>query len=511
MSLVASEAARGLTDKPPAPSRIGYFLTLVGLLAFYVLRYAVSPDRPGNIGPGWATWSDQAYYLKAVEAWASGDLSPSGHWYFPGYAMMGAALRPLFPSQPFFLIDLFLFAAAIMLFVKICEAFRVTRMQALVIFALSTVVPWQLFDQFVIPWTTTPTMVLILTVLLAAIRYDHDQGRKWVILAGACGGAFLLFRPADLVILLPVVAFSVTRAWRSGGFRRIVTDASWFTGGFATTAAIAAAAYLAIYGPQESEYMLIARREGFDFLRLPLKWVVLVLDPHPLFPSGEALLAAYPWLLVGMIGAVQFSLIKRSFPHTLLAATVLAYLTLYLCYVGLLPSGLWRFNLIHYFKWIFAPLGLFAFLALRSLGDRSNWRSFALAAAILVVPLCLHVRLAELPATSTFTDSERGVLLVFTEPARLDAIDIPLDSGNDSTLYFAPHSLTLDETALRPISDFHAFKTQSGSRLIFMHDVSAREAAVELAPGNRIARHPDPKAFAAALGVGAPCWLVSCQ
>ncbi|HWG79225.1 MAG TPA: hypothetical protein VN681_05590 [Stellaceae bacterium] len=522
--MTGSRAWRGRARRA-LPSLLLICAVLVAYTTCYLHDSALpSAARPGS---GWWSWWDQGEYLRAARAWADGDLNPDLHWYFPGYPILGALFCRLMPAHPFFLPDALLLVLALYLFVEICGALDVDRIKAAIIFIATVLVPPAIVAQFVVPWTTTPAMVLILAVLLAALRYGEAPAPRWSLAAGACGAGLLLFRPTDLIVLLPVVAFGARAAARDGSLRHVLRDGAAFCAGFAVPAAIALAIHLAIYGPHESGYMQQAAGIGFNFAQLPAKWVTIFLDPHPLFAGGEGILHAYPWVGVGIIGAVQFSLCRRSARHAVVTAAMLAYAALYLSYVDLLPSNIWAFQIIHYFKWLFPFFGLFAFLALRTLSDRKNWPSFAAAVALSAVPLCLHVKLV--PVASSLAPSEGPRRFVLDVAGPVDVIDLPLSKANELTMYPAylpshrekrggrwvmrpiidipPHELQVDGKALAAVSEFQIFASPSGARIVLLRHPAQRVIAARLAEGNTPARPFEIETYSTSLGMGWPAWL----
>lgn len=101
-----------------------------------------------------------------------------------------------------------------------------------------------------------------------------------------------------------------------------------------------------------------------------------------------------------------------------------------IAYVDLLPTGLWRFNNVHYFKWIFPLLGLTAWLFVRDAVQRPMAACLAIAGVLTVA--CLDLR--AVPAARN-------------EPARrLDFVASPGPDWNH--VYFA-RSVVTDGIGLR--------------------------------------------------------------
>src|SRR5262249_4128276 len=60
------------------------------------------------------------------------------------------------------------------------------------------------------------------------------------------------------------------------------------------------------------------------------------------------------------------------------------YTAFILAYVDLLPSGFWRFNNVHYLKWLLPLFGLFALIFLRDLPRAPITSTVALAGLVLL-------------------------------------------------------------------------------------------------------------------------------
>jgi hypothetical protein len=76
---------------------------LIVTIATYTFLYFTHPSLPNDAPSGWWGWFDQGQYIKSVKALSQANLSPSEHWYFPGYPLLGAILYKYMPVHPFFL------------------------------------------------------------------------------------------------------------------------------------------------------------------------------------------------------------------------------------------------------------------------------------------------------------------------------------------------------------------------------------------------------------------------
>jgi len=507
MSSVILKQNSGSRVEASATPRVIVTMFIVFIVGLYTILYFTSPNLPDPSVPhsGWATWWDQGKYLEAAAAWANWDLNSNLHWYFPGYALLTAPFYLLMPSHPFFLPDAVLLAIFIVLFFRICENLGVNHTTSGLIILATVILPPAIFTQFILPWNTTPTAAIILGILLSSQLYLRRHGRVSAFAMGACGGSLILFRPTDMVVLPVMTLFAVVSAFRTGGVRLVIRDGLIFWAGFALTAGAGIAVYLTLYGMHESEYMRQAAGIGFDFYQLPEKWVSIVLDPTPLFPGQQGILQAYPWLALGFVGLVQLAFLKFSKEHALIALPILIYLTVYLSFVDLLPTGLWTFHNVHYLKWTLPFLGLFGYLGVKSLEVPKNRLAFVIAFAICALPLSLHLQVNKINGASARSDGSRKVFV--SNAPKLSAIDVPLTTGDTSTLYLTEHLMQADDKILRHIADFHVIAVADGARIVLLHHYVAKHYSVELAKGNITSPVADISPLSVSLGLGWPRWL----
>jgi hypothetical protein len=160
--------------------------------------------------------------------------------------------------------------------------------------------------------------------------------------------------------------------------------------------------HLVIYGPAQSPYMRNSAGIGFTLYDLGWKTYVLLLDPYPWFLDGIGLARRIPWLALALAGLVPA--LFRGAKDRVLAATLLLHAVLYISYVDLLPTGLWRFLNVHYFVWALPGWALLAALLLRDLArpgralarpGRARWIA---AASLPATALLLCLRAVPVPA-----------------------------------------------------------------------------------------------------------------
>lgn len=101
------------------------------------------------------------------------------------------------------------------------------------------------------------------------------------------------------------------------------------------------------------------------------------------------MLRRFPWMILGFAGILVAW--RRGAVAVMLATMLVAHMALYISYVDLMPTGLWRFLNVHYFTWAMPGYALFAALLLRDLTRRADWRwaagSLAFVLAISAIRL----------------------------------------------------------------------------------------------------------------------------
>ena len=365
----------------------------IALSGEYVLLHINHATRPVAAVPasGWWLWTDQGRYLSAARAWAAGVLDPAQHWYTPGYPLLGAPFVRLMPTQPFFLPDLACLVAALWAFAALTAQLLPGRPGARVLGAAAfaaTTAPPQAMDAWVTPWSTTPAAPLLVLFLVFALRFIAAPTPRGAFLAAAAGAGLGLFRPTDAAVALlgagPFLLAAVVR--HRLGPRRAGSLALAALAGGAIPAGLLLAAHMAVHGWHAGPYLVQSSHVGFEWSLLPLRWVLIVLGPLPLFQEGPGLAAAFPWFLPGLAGmaaclaTADAEQRRRHLP--VIGVTLLSIASL-LCYRDLHPQGLWRFGNYHYFKPVLPLLGLYAALLAAGLCGPARRRTAAAGALAL--------------------------------------------------------------------------------------------------------------------------------
>ncbi len=365
----------------------GILLTLrytVGYLGFW--------GTPGNntkFPLGWWGWFDQSKYLELARALSRLDLSPAHHWYPLGYALLGAPFIGMLRQHPFFFVDLASLLIAYTAFVHFAHRCGVARFWSVTLFILACAGDPVLLVQWVVPWNTSP-LAAVLWLLLATAA-AHVQGERRPASLGVLAACVPMLRPTDtLIAAVPIVGSLAADLLQ----RRLKTvDIAAFAVAALLPLAAYAALYLAVYGLRLSEYILNSREIGFTLHNFDLKVYLILVDPRGWVGGGEGLIRRCLWLILGFAGLL--TALRRPVP-AMLALTLAVHGILYLSYVDLLPTGLWRYFLVHYWTFAFPGFALLGFLWVRDLLQPET-RAVAVGALALVL-LLLCIRLDPVPA-----------------------------------------------------------------------------------------------------------------
>jgi hypothetical protein len=464
--------------------------TVLLLTALYTVYYLDDSARPGNNSrpcciKGWIGWWDQGQYYASVWALAAGDLDPNRHWYPLGYPLLAMPFKFL-GSHPFFPIDLASLLICYAAFLAFARRTGVSTIAAVTVFLLTVCADPLLFKQWAIPWTTSPGAATTWALLATAAAYLG--GRRRPFLLGFLAASLPLFRPTDAIISVICLGWVALAELRISRLRALHVGAVVLGG--LTPLIPYAALYLAIYGPVATPYMVHSKDIGFTLHNLVWRAFVLLLEPRQWFFAGEGLLARIPWLILGFAGALVAW--RRMGPTALLAACLIAYCLVMLAYVDLLPTGLWRYYNIHYFKWTLPGFGLLAWMLLRDLLARSRlaW------AALAMVLLLSAIRVTPRPAAAD-------------EPAL--AIDIPGPAATEDNTTMAAELAAVDSYGpVQNITQMRAFAFPAGDgiRLIGLKRDFVGEVGWKAGHGPPMPVDPAPeRRWAEHFSLGYPCWL----
>jgi len=485
-------------------------LTCVVLGAHWALhsRYAVFYDG-----------LDQSYYLEAARAWAALDLTPARHHYLPLYPLLGAPFVWLTPAQPFMIPDLLCLLASLLIFVRIGRRLAPgwhDGVLALCFLAAVLSGKWMVFWLWVMPWTSTGSAPLQFASVLLALRFGEHPGARRAAALGLCLGLVAGFRPSDAgVLAVACGAYAVFILLRGCANPR-----AWLMIGCAALAGLLGgalpwiAAHAAIFGAAGGPYVQKSAAIGFEWRLLPIRWVTLVIDPRPLLPVGNGIAEVLPWVIPGIAGMLTSVMPRHGrpvAPAALVAATVSLHWALYLTYRDLNPDGLWRFVNVHYFKWTFPFLTLWAAQFVAALVTGRADRARALAACAVTLTLFAWRPLLRKPEAVAMTDVGRaaGTDSLHLPPglSRLDrAMFIDL-TGRWEDIHAGKFVLH-EGRDFRSQYDFKVLPLPSGALIFPLRPLPAGPAVLDLPPGIGLRTPDDARDYAQAVVLGVPCGIL---
>ena len=483
---------------------VSWLLVLTGV--FYSVSYFAMPATPGNapsVHPmGWWGWFDQSQYLASAEAMTRGDFTPGHHYYPPLYPALGALFLPWSSGHPYFLINAACLLWMCFVFLRFSARYF-ARWVSVVILASSVFASPRLFENFLVPWSSTLSGALLATGILGLIGLGElrDGSRSsmapshafWV---GLSLGLVVPTRPADAVIggiigggLLVGYLEALSRSPAS------LPPPGRVIGLFFLGGAIGPLSLLAfnqaVFDSPVGGYLQVAAANGFHAADLPEKLFSLWLDGQALYAEANSgLIDHYPWLLVSIAG-ILWVLWRGDILLRTAALAVGGLFLLYSPYGDLLPTGMWRFLNIHYFKWTFPYLAMFAWFLVRDILRApvvGGSRTVPAALMVFTIGLLCTIELVTYvePVKFTFQAGQRRIVIDLPE-GDVDLVDIKGISGGFTDIYFGTHQVRVDGQELQRIRDFRLLPRGSEVRVLFIRPIHGR--TLEFEPDSRLAFH----------------------
>ena len=480
-----------------------YLLAAISLIYIGVyLTLSYTPSNGPEVNPlSWWGWFDQSQYLKAAHAFYRLDFSADQYFYPPLYSALGAVFIVFSSNHPFFLVNLICWLWFVYVFIVLCDGYLPRAVGVFLLF-VSTIFEVLIFENFLIPWTTTLSCALLATGILGLTWVQEIKAGKrshlysWQVLLVA-GSLSLLVptRPVDALIGMVIGCVFVGSylllpqlpAQRRMSARQFLALASI---GAVIGPAIFIGFNVLIHGSPLGNYLQVAGSNGFWIADLPEKFYSIWLNAQPLYGEvGAGLIQRYPWLLFSLAGLV-WVLLRGDLVLRTIAVAITLFFILYLPYGDLLPGGMWRFLNIHYFKWTIPFFALFACLLLAQIMQgvqaRSGWQ---LPSAVLIgIPLLLmsiQMKMEAAPLSINLTQARALTMQLPEQP--IDVVDVKGLTGSFSSIYFGEHMLRMDGKALKINRDYRLLDHGGDIRILFIRPVHG--LALELLPDARLQWH----------------------
>jgi hypothetical protein len=470
-------------------------LTLFVVYNYVYLTYGSVPGNNKQYPLGWWGWFDQGQYWKSAKAFISFDLTPSSHFYPPLYPLIGALFIPTTELHPFYVVNFMLMAGYFLLIYRLFRPHIGPTPAALIILAGMLGYPIVAL-QWIIPWTSTLSAFLIASALFLLDRFDRL--RKSVATARALSGNAFLFglvigtqipvRPADIATVAPaaITYAALTAAMTfQKDMKQSLTSAGAGVAGFAVPVLFSLTFNLLSAGTLAGTYFqTVTGQIGFDPTQIPERLFSLIIVSQAYFLEFDA-----DWVSVIPIyfGIVVFAIVCIAFPAPLFmrvaGCMMIVHLLVYSSYRDSVPTGMFRFFNIHYYKWMFPiAFGLVAY-HLRPATFRKHGVLAALggATATLLI-LSVSVSPKDIPITR-FSSKGREIFLEIAHPNKFQLIDLPTqstDAGDGGTAITLQTSVTIDGEMLRPISDYRAVSNSHTVRLILYRPRNVGSVVIHL-------------------------------
>jgi hypothetical protein len=369
----------------------------------------------------WWAWSDQGKYHQDVLAWASGNLDPSQHYYFPGYGLIAAPFVHLTPLNPFAIPDFVCILATTILVALIGQKLLPDRRW------MPAFAAWAFFATLAIredalkvwldPWNTTPTVPLCLWALLAALRFGEMPTGLRAAAAGFSAVIICAFRPTEALIYGFCSSVFCSTYLANLRFRTAAALSLCAALGALAGLTPCAIAYLLTHGPHQSDYVIISHQIGFDIRLLPFQWVTIMLSPGPILAATPSIIPVYPWFALGVagvfLGVANTDNWRLRCANILVGGAAITNLLVFLCYRDLHSVGLFRYGNQHYFKGVSAILVIFTVILADGL-IRSRQSRIVACLALTSVVATLPWR-AQLKLDSRNIPSNNGQIIKLPE------------------------------------------------------------------------------------------------
>jgi hypothetical protein len=268
------------------------------------------------------------------------------------------------------------------------------------------------------------------------------------------------------------------------------------------------ALYLTIWGLAPSEYGRMSAAIGFNFGKLGWRTYLLLVEPEPWYPSSVALLNRMPWLILSGAGLLAGLIHRRDrIRVAIVALPTLAYCIPMICYRDIMPSSMWVYGNIHYYKWVLLLAPLFAWQFVVSMREAPAVCAACLAALLALSCISFQPVVAgpDAPARLVVFAARRAVpdtTIVMGDTTLIDRAGSQQNS-------FEMHAIPAGDGLIKVLAQTRDFL---GDERIVASPPSP--SAYRAAPGVRADGTISAAAFGPLIGrfkpemqIGVPCWL----
>lgn len=455
----------------------------------YISVYLSSSYTPGIITDysGWSSWFDQSEYLKSSFALLNLDLTPENFFYPPLYPALGSLFLPIFKIHSYFPINLFCLLWFTFVFIRVSELYT-TRWWTIFLLFSSLALNITVFENFIIPWTTTLSAALISTGVIGIVWLQETFSNKklkvgsWKTFIVALSiGLLIPTRPIDAAVGAIIgIAFFISYLNILKALPERVLPLRKFLIISICSVSVGPILFFLfnkfVFGNVLGSYIHVASSNGIFPSDLAEKFISIWLDAKILYGNSSiSITEKFPWLIISIAGFVWAGLCGNFLLRSL-AAAIAGMLILYLPYGDLLPNGLWQYFNIHYFKWIFPYFALFAWVLLnkayQGFVDKSKF-IFPVSTLVIISTFMLAIQIVPQvkPLEVSLIDRRINMTLPSEE---IDFIDFKGIKGKFEDIYFGKHNVLIDEFELKRERDFRLIPQGSDIRLLFIRPVHGK-------------------------------------
>ena len=495
---------------PRSPDKVSKnFLALIAVA--YCITYFFNSARPrvGAIYPlGWYGWADQGEYLKSIAAFAVGNLDAGQHHYPPLYALLAAPFYHVMPTHPNFVPDLMFFVFYIYALLKIASHFYGAVLAPAVIAVICIAAPLLTIDQWVIPWTTSLQAALFSALFLIFFRFERSRSAFILTSRGdhfaygaffLCYGALLPTRPLDFVVAFPLavllfakVTLATMSAAPSSRRRKLIIVLI----GLPVISGVPFVALyfgfnLIVFKNLFGGYANTISEFRYDFTTILEKAYSIFLDSGAMYgETRQALFEKIPLLGIASAICVITAIAYRDIRRWIIVIAAV-HVLLYLPYGDLLPTGVFRYYNLHYFKWMYLWIFVIAIgqamIWVRNFQKEAGWKPLAAAGALILIVGNVSLVPTQVTAIADVRDPEKNTLSVLmSQPRDVDFIDINGLSGGFTDFYFGNHLAVLDATQQVRRREFRLLPIPNGARLLFSRPSQISNLMLAPDPGVKV-------------------------
>jgi hypothetical protein len=480
-------------------------LALAVAVLLYIVTYYYSDVRPrvdGRYPLGWWGWFDQGEYIKSVRAFASLNFNALEHLYPPLYALIASPFVLASKDHPFFIPNLIFFAFYVFVFLRVLQKYYGPYLPAVVLVCILGFLPVISITQWIIPWTTSLQAALVSGLILIFFRFESKDApfrvgtrADWLCFAGffILYGALAPTRPLDILVCFPfALNFFIRAVLATAGAAppglSVRTASLCFM--VATIGGLIFVSFYLLFnfltfGSFFGAYLGVASKNPYLAADILEKAYSIFLSSGEIYGErGQAFLeripAAAPVLAV-CIAAIGFLNGIRRW----IILTALLHFVIYLPYGDLLPTGIFRYYNLHYFKWAYP------WLAVIAAGQTWRWLTgavthgkgvppLAVSAVLLVALLAISIAPVEAERVKDLRSQDESRIIVrVSREWQADFVDLLGVEGGFTDLYFGAHKLRADNAAIAGGS-FRVLPIGGGARLLFLRPLTFTELELSL-------------------------------